>query len=305
MTKTDAFIDEWQRSGVLLSRIPYFQNRIFGARSTVRFDNGFVYEANRTNSDLMRKLAYFAYLGAPLLQGNVPLPRHWLVDESNSSITSPDGLRFSTDSFDPYVFAETFLSEIHFQGNELSGKTIVDIGGYVGDTALYFAAKGARVFVYEPDEANYRKLLGNLALNPLLSPRILPRNLAVGIDGKVPFLTGRHSAGKLSASSLAGTEIDSVSLDSVLDKEKIDHPFLLKADCKGSEYEISGQQAISQFSRLAIEYYTADGKYRLDQLLSRITAAGFRKLRVFKHFPDGKSLETSGVIETCGQEASP
>ncbi|MCL5413211.1 MAG: hypothetical protein M1569_02295 [Candidatus Marsarchaeota archaeon] len=60
-------------------------------------------------------------------------------------------------------------------GNSLGikNKNIIDVGASIGDTALYFAAKGAKsIWGYEPDKKRQREAAINLRLNPKLSKRI-------------------------------------------------------------------------------------------------------------------------------------
>ena len=93
-------------------------------------------------------------------------------------------------SVDGLVLAETYLYDIHSSGGDLRGKTVIDVGANVGDTALYFAERGAEVVAYEPDPANFRWLLANLDLNPTLRSRIHPFPFAVGVEGEVEFHGG-------------------------------------------------------------------------------------------------------------------
>lgn len=66
-------------------------------------------------------------------------------------------------------FFETFVNDYHFVSSSLNGKYIVNAGGFVGDTALYFAGKGANVFSFEPDPNSFEIALKNIDLNPSLS----------------------------------------------------------------------------------------------------------------------------------------
>jgi FkbM family methyltransferase len=48
---------------------------------------------------------------------------------------------------------------------------VLDVGAFVGDTALYYARRGAFVMVVEPVPGNFELMLRNLELNPDLSER--------------------------------------------------------------------------------------------------------------------------------------
>ncbi len=64
----------------------------------------------------------------------------------------------------------------------VNGKTVVDIGAYVGDSAIYFALKGARrVIAVEPHPGAYVEMIENIKLNNL-EQFIIPIN-AVKMKG--------------------------------------------------------------------------------------------------------------------------
>jgi hypothetical protein len=104
----------------------------------------------------------------------------------------PDGILLTIDSFDPLIIAETWLYDIHFLGFNLNDWFVLDIGAFVGDTALYYARRGAFVVAVEPLPSNYGVMLRNLELNPELKPRIIPINAAIG--GENDFVEFRYNA---------------------------------------------------------------------------------------------------------------
>jgi len=60
---------------------------------------------------------------------------------------------------------------------------LVDIGAWIGPTALYAAALGAHVTAFEPDPAALSVLRANLALNPDLAARVRVEPVALDADG--------------------------------------------------------------------------------------------------------------------------
>lgn len=50
--------------------------------------------------------------------------------------------------------------------------TVLDIGGWIGITGLFYSTLAPRVIALEPDMAARSELVANVALNPLLEPRI-------------------------------------------------------------------------------------------------------------------------------------
>jgi len=204
----------------------------------------------------------------------------------------PDGILLTIDSFKLTIIAETWLYDIHFLGFNLSDWFVLDIGAFVGDTALYYARRGAFVVAVEPLPSNYETMIRNLELNPELKPRIIPVNAAVGgVDGFVEF---RYDATIDGGASIHGmgrfvTKVRSVRLSTLireLESRGVDmskfRVRVLKADCKGCEYELVNDGAIRLFDIVKIEYsgYLVNKTYH--ELMSRLEELGFR-CRVWAH----------------------
>ena len=66
----------------------------------------------------------------------------------------------------------------------IKGKIVLDIGGYIGDTAVYFSKLGASmVYVYEPHPVLYQILTKNIELNNLKNIKTKKPNVK-GITNK-------------------------------------------------------------------------------------------------------------------------
>ena len=111
-----------------------------------------------------------------------------VLKNGKAYLVMPDGVKIYFDFFDTLVIAETWLYEIHFLGHDLSNWFVLDVGAYIGDTALYYAKRGAFVVAVEPLPSNYEAMLKNIELNPDLKSRIIPINVAIGPeDGYAEF----------------------------------------------------------------------------------------------------------------------
>ena len=104
----------------------------------LKFRSGLMMDANRETKWLAYVL-YELYKGVPLRDAKDTCEYCWRVDWENKILILPNGLRFYLYSVDPLIFSETFIHDIHFIGFDLKDKIIVDIGAFVGDTALYYA----------------------------------------------------------------------------------------------------------------------------------------------------------------------
>jgi len=106
------------------------------------------------------------------------------------------------------------------------GAVVLDVGGYIGDTALWMLARGARfVHVYEP--VYWREAMQNLEGKPAA---VYPyavwrdrRKLKISLEGPG---TGSHSG---------DMEIETVPITDVLE---VHNPDIVKMDCEGCEWTL-------------------------------------------------------------------
>ena len=282
---------------VLDNPADYVLVRALGRTRALRFRSGLRLTCSPRNLQKVNTLIGLAYHGAPLVTTVNAPGIEWTFDPDLQAVVTHSGLRFSLNLLDSVVLAETFLGETHFNGYDLTGKLIVDVGANVGDTALYFAQKGAVVFACEPDPANFRILCDNIRMNPGLQGRIETIPYAVGRDGQVDFYAGRRSgSGMYSGSSRERIKVQSVSLSTLIRSIGIERPFLMKADCKGCEMDIVEDPAIALFERVEIEYTLAKTRGNPSRIMDCLRAKGFDRVRVFKHYASDRTLSESGMI---------
>ena len=112
--------------------------------------NDFIFKFNKKNAKQIKDLFYFSLLDGVLFSNR---KGYW--NYKNNIITTPQGIKFDIKSFDELIFAETFLYDIHFSDLDLKNKVVVQAGGFTGDTALYYADRGAKVYSFEPDRNAY------------------------------------------------------------------------------------------------------------------------------------------------------
>lgn len=277
--------------------------RAVGLPATIRLANGFCIPGRAVAKETAIDLVRLSYFGADLSDVSSRNGLAWGVSFDEGQLVTPSGIRFLLESLDPTIFAETFIYDIHFAGRDLTDLVVVDAGAFVGDTSLYFAQRGARVFAFEPDPRNFRLLLRNLLLNPDLSERVHPFRAAVGSHGTVGFSAGLHGgSGRYADGEGQVLQVDSLDLEGILEKCPGQEAFLLKADCKGSEFELAQQAAISRFQRLFIEYSADLLSKRVSDLMSSIEAAGFQIDRIFKHSWYNYSVEDHGTLHATRKD---
>jgi FkbM family methyltransferase len=126
------------------------------------------------------------------------------------------------------------------------GTLFLDVGAWVGATAMLAAARGGQVVALEPDPAAHEQLLANVSANPGLAPRIqvIPRALSRGAG---PVRMGyRRQAGDSMSSVLLGNGKGSwtamgVTVDEIEALLPPCAPLLVKMDIEGAEYDVVGE----------------------------------------------------------------
>lgn len=292
-------IDRLLRHGVSLANpVSSAARLVMGLPPKVKLSNGTSLTLDLGGWPSVLKLVELASYGIDIRFGETARGSvSWRVDSGAGTITVPQGIVFGLDSIDPGIFAETFLYLTHFIKPDLSNSTIIDGGAFVGDTSLYFAARGARVIALEPDPVNFRRLLSNLNRNPSIASRITPYNWALGRAGNVDFVAQGHGG---SSTELAGPSIRlrSLSVRELVDLAGESDDLILKADCKGAEWSLVSQDEIDQFRALQVEYDTRlSPGASVEQMVRRLSDLGFRDVQLFKHNFDFYDLATHGTLQ--------
>ncbi|MCV0399644.1 MAG: FkbM family methyltransferase [Nitrosarchaeum sp.] len=148
---------------------------------------------------------------------------------------------------------------------------VIDIGGNVGDSAIYFALKGAKkVISFEPSIKNSEFAKKNIELNNLNDKIIFNLKAVTANTGFIkidPDMSGNQ--GKITHHE-NGIEIPSITLDDIV-KNHVSENAVLKIDCEGCEYDIINQTSdstLKYFSHIQIEYHHGykDLKTKLEKI---------------------------------------
>lgn len=218
-------------------------------------------------------------------------------------VETPEGIKFYINRFNPLIFAETFLYDIHFSDFDLNNRIVIQAGGFTGDTALYYASRGAKVYSFEPDVNSYNLALENIKLNPNLSKNIVMKNYAIGKDEEIDFPIDLSGSGDSSAYYIEGRKtikIQSKSISKVLEEFGITDPYILDLDIKGKEFDIINDESLKKFNIIRIEYTTKIGNKKIgerDKIIDKLKDYGFNKVRIFKHNEGSYDLMDHGTIE--------
>ena len=163
----------------------------------------------------------------------------------------------------------------------IKGKEVLDIGANIGDSAIYFATKGAKkVIAFEPFPATYRQAKENIYLNGM-EKKIELLNIGVGGKSETIFLpdtfigtSGMDSIGKsaLDENTDKGAPVRIVTLEEII-KMYPSSETVLKMDCEGCEYASllnATDDTLKHFSEIILEYHEKSGK-----LMEKFRKAGF------------------------------
>ena len=171
----------------------------------------------------------------------------------------------------------------------MKDKIVFDVGANVGDTALFYANEGAKVYSFEPIKAHYDAMIQNISLNPDLSKNIIAVNAAMGKDETLKFFQDSEADISYSASFVYNhhgknakiVEVQGYSLDTIISKYEISKVDLLKMDCKGCEFFLSNNN-LDKVSALKIEYGAYDNSHKLEDLIETLKSNGFN-YAIYQH----------------------
>jgi len=210
-------------------------------------------------------------------------------DEEGVVLRTHDGLELAIrqNLWDAEIVREIFFERPYTRHLKLpQSPVVVDVGGYIGDFALY-AVKylGAEhVVAYEPTHENFAMLEHNIARNSY-GDRITAVRKAVGDSDEIVLNVEKLDGDEVHVSPYWYPEgeqrtLPSVTLEELFDTHGLDSVDLLKVDCEGREYDIfrrTPDAVLDRVENIAFEYHEIDGyEPKLDQVLNRRSSAGFR-----------------------------
>ena len=163
---------------------------------------------------------------------------------------------------------EVFLKQPYSLANVID-RTVVDVGAYVGDSAIYFVLRGAKkVIAIEPHPGAYQEMLENIRLNNM-GDRIIPVN--AGLASKPSFISIENfdidqTLGTYYRPSLTGS-VRAITLEELIKQFNIDpSDTILKMDCEGCEYDVvlNDYKHVKLFRELIMEYHEDEKQHLTD-----------------------------------------
>jgi FkbM family methyltransferase len=253
------------------------------------------------------------FLSNPILRGlylrarKIKNRRHFLklaesnfvnMDDYRKALESEDGqivdihtksgliVSIRRNTVDAATLAETYLDNSYVRGLDLPrDPVVVDIGGFIGDFALYAAKclNARKVVVCEPSPQNWALLTRNVANNHY-EDRIEMVNKAVtaGEDIMMNVDAPARGQNRVSAYYPSNGErrvIPGISLASVVKDHGLTDIDLLKIDCEGGEYDIlsaTPTEVLHRIRNIVFEYHEIEGfEVKLEAVKQRLRHEGY------------------------------
>jgi FkbM family methyltransferase len=194
-----------------------------------------------------------------------------------------------------YLIKEQFI-EKQYNLLNIKNRIVVDIGANIGDSAIYFALKGAKkVYAFEPYPYSYKLAMRNIRLNKLQN-RIKLLNLGCyGKEGKIMIDTSyKNSSGADLKNFENGTVIHIITLGDLIRRFDIPKGAVLKMDCEGCEYGVlleARNSDLRKFKQIVVEYH-----YGYLNIYRKLKAAGFRVTRTMPKYIINSEAENKEMI---------
>jgi FkbM family methyltransferase len=205
-------------------------------------------------------------------------------DDEHYKVRLPTGelfyIRVARGWHDLGTLYDTFVNAIYADHPPVDGKTVLDIGANIGDTAVYFGKRGAHVTAYEPDPQMCDLARRNARLNGVYADF---RNAGVGSKDEMLLLSSSPSgADSMSVTLFPGSapvnKLHVAALpvrivafaNAIAAFEMID---LVKFDCEGCECPALlslPEDALRKIQHVIMEYHSHG-----DALAQRLRDAGF------------------------------
>ncbi len=155
------------------------------------------------------------------------------------------------------------------------GRVVVDVGAFIGDSAIYFALRGAeRVIAIEPHPGAYREMLENIKLNNM-EDKIIPINAGLASrKGRIRISDDVSIDNTATVQYLPSDsgEIAAMTLGEIIKQYNIDSYAVLKMDCQGCEFDVilNDYDHVSHFKELIFEHHAYNTSISVRELLREL-----------------------------------
>ena len=223
--------------------------------------------------------------------------------EISDSLYCYNGYLLPVKSFDPSVFWSRYGIDRIEHLDKISYGDIIDVGGYVGDTALLFSPLTKQnVYVFEPSPYNFEIIQETIKLNQLKNIKV--ENMALGKEqGVMPLSLGeRNSCNTLvERPGYVYTQKINVPVTSLDEYVKANdlNVGLIKIDVEGAEQIVlnGALETIRKFKPLLLIsiYHTGSDFFDIKPMIEELNL-GYR-FKIFKPVNEAIVMETVLIAE--------
>ena len=214
---------------------------------------------NYLNSSLFRALVFSNT--KDLSPDQFDLLKNYLPQIDNDVIdliNYEDKHQFKFLNYEISTVFESFLYGDYDYVPYTDNESLIDIGGNIGDTAIYFANKGYQVYAFEPVPFIYEKGVENINLNPSLKDKITFVNKACSCKkgfSTINFNVNDPAGASEFKEASQSVKIENTTISDIINDYNI-KPNILKIDCEGCEVNIVKHSDLSMFKEIILEYHT-------------------------------------------------
>ena len=184
-----------------------------------------------------------------------------------------DDVRIVKSIFSKKNYVNEFVSIV-------ANSVVVDVGANIGAFTVFAARWAEKVFAFEPELANFRLLCANIELNDLKN--VIPLRMAIASKrGKRTFYiadnqhSGSHSF--LLQRYEKAIEVETLSIDDLIEQESLRRINFLKLDCEGAEAEIIEALSLetsNKIEQISLEFHQRDS-YSTEDMMKKLDSLGF------------------------------
>lgn len=178
---------------------------------------------------------------------------------------------------------------------KVAKSAILDIGGHLGFFSLMASTLNPTVPIYsfEPHEGNFKLLKENLKNNRVRN--VKAKQLAVSdqiaeLELQISQEDLNHSMERALEPTGQTQKVQTITLEKIFEKNRIDHCELLKLDCEGSEFKIiygSPKSLFKKIDHIFLEYHDWTPGENHQKLKSYLLNLGYQ----VQAFPNHKIKE--------------
>jgi FkbM family methyltransferase len=169
------------------------------------------------------------------------------------------------------VIYEMENDDRYYWDANVEGKVVIDVGAFIGDSPLFFVARGARaVYAFEPSRPHYEIAMANV--NHL--GNVFLMDYGLGLADEDAILIGEGMEKRIGKGEGEKVRIRGFStiVSEIIQKEG--RIGLLKIDCEGCEWQIARRMDKNLFDKIDAVYIEIHGPKQLE-LVKNFEDMGF------------------------------